>query len=292
MKIRKYYLHILSFIVFLFLMILSINSSIKDHNKILNNINEYYNNNCIIDIKNQSACDTMKETLENKYSFFVLYSQTLVDDHFPNGFTLILFTIIPSCYFITKYLKSKVLLNENNRNNYNKNINNVFRVSYLSFLIIPSILLFTILFYIFYTKRVELLSYELSLVPWEHTSNIFMFILMYITNNLLTTLIYVNISLIISRKYHNYFVSLILTFLSILGIELFLEVILDGIISGIMFKSGFGIIFNIINSVPFNDSYGIYYPTLFTFVVLIITCVIVHYSYKNKEKLIIDIEKN
>lgn len=292
MKIKNYYLHILSFIVFLFFMILSINSTIKQNNKILNNINEYYNNNCIIDIKNQDACDINKETLENKYSAFVLYGQTLFNDHFPNGFTLILFTIIPSCYFITKYLKNKVLLNENNRNNYNKNIYNVFKVSYLASLIIPIILLFTILFYIFYSKRVELLSYELSLVPWEHTSNIFMFILMYIINNLLTTLIYVNISLIISRKHHNYFISLILTFLSILGIELFLEVVLDGIVSGIMFKSNIGIIFNIMNSVPFNDSCGIYYPTLFTFVVFIITCVILYYSYKNKEKLIIDIEKN
>lgn len=152
--------------------------------------------------------------------------------------------------------------------------------------------MFTILFYIFYSKRVELLSYELSLVPWEHTSNIFMFILIYILNNLFTTLIYVNISLIVSRKYHNYFVSLILTFLSILGIQLFLEVVLNGLISGIMFKSDIGIIFNIINSVPFNDSCGIYYPILFTFIVLIITQVILHYSYKNKEKLIIDIEKN
>lgn len=289
---KKYYLHIISFIIFLFLMILSINSSIKEHNKILNNINEYYNNNCIIDIKNQDACNTMKETLENKYSAFVLYSQTLTVDYFPNSFTLILFTIIPSCYFITKYLKNKLLLNENNRNNYNKNIIKVFKVSYLSSLIIPITLLFTIIFYIIYTKRISLLPYELSLIPWEHTNNIFMFILMYITNNLLTTLIYVNISLIISRKQHNYFISLILTFLSILGIELFLEVILDGIISGIISKSGFGIIFNIINSIPFNDSYGIYYPTLFTFIVLIITQVILYYSYKNKEKLIIDIEKN
>lgn len=125
MKIKKYYLHILSFIIFLFLMILSINSTIKEHNKILNNMNEYYNTNCIIDVKNQDACDTMKETIENKYSAFVLYGQTFFNDYFPNSFTLILFTIIPSCYFITKYLKNRVLLNENNRNIYNNNLKKV-----------------------------------------------------------------------------------------------------------------------------------------------------------------------
>ncbi len=292
MRMKKYFLHITSFILFLFLMMLSINSTIKEHNKILNNTNEYYNTNCVIDIKNQDACDNMKEIMENKYSALVLYGQTLTNDYFPNGFTLILFTIIPSCYFITRYLRNKILLNENNRNNYNKNLNKVFKVSYLSSLIIPITLLLTIIFYILYTKRISLLSYELSLVPWEHTGNIFIFILMYIVNNIFTTLIYVNVSLIVSRKHHNYFISLILTFLSILGIELFLEVVLDGMISGIMFKSGFGIIFNIINSVPFNDSYGIYYPTLFTFVVLIITQLVLYFSYKNKEKLIIDIEKN
>lgn len=232
-------------------MILSINSTIKEYNKIINNMNDYYNTNCIIDVKIQDVCDTMKETIENKYSALVLYGQTFFNDYFPNSFTLILFTIIPSCYFITKYLKTRVLLNENNRNIYNNNLKKVFKVSYLSSLIILITLLFTILFYIFYSKRVELLSYELSLVPWEHTGNIFMFILIFILNNLFTTLIYVNISLIVSEKFHNYFASLTLIFLSILGIQLFLEIVLNGLISGIMFKSDIGIIFNIINSVPF-----------------------------------------
>ena len=83
-----------------------------------------------------------------------------------------------------------------------------------------------------------------------------------------------------------------MSFLTIIGIELFLEIVVSGIVFGNIFNVNYGILFNIINAIPFNDSYGIVWPVVFSLGMNMIIMFIIYLVYRNKEKLIIDVEKN
>ena len=105
---------------------------------------------------------------------------------------------------------------------------------------------------------------------------------------------YVNIGLCVARKHHNYFIAIALTLLSIIGIELFLEVGVSVLIFNIILNNhtNVGILFNIINMVAFNDQYGFGTCMIVPSILMIISSIVVFKFYKNKEDLIIDCEKN
>ena len=73
---------------------------------------------------------------------------------------------------------------------------------------------------------------------------------------------------------------------------MFLEIVVNGLIFGLVFKSEVGNIFNIMNLLIFNINYGVSKLLIFTISFFLLTFILVLILYKNKEKLIIDCEKN
>ena len=53
-----------------------------------------------------------------------------------------------------------------------------------------------------------------------------------------------------------------------------------------------GVIFNIMNMITFNDSYGMFFTILVPLILTIISFLVLIKLYKNKENLLIDCEKN
>ena len=291
---KLYWLHILYFILFLAFIVVSVKSVVITQINQLEYLKESYNKHCIdITEEKRNTCEEWKIEIENGgNSGFLLYQETITNKYFPKGIMQVLLILIPSCYFITKYFRERIILYENNRRGYANNLLRVFKNSYILALI-PSILLFfAFLFYYKYIGGFNIMAHEVKSIGWSYITKPWLFILVYLINLILTNLIYINISILISRKYHNYFISVILSFLVIIGLQLFLEIVMDGIICGIILHSEFGIIFNIINAIPFNDSYGLVWPLVFSLSMNLIIIFIIYLVYKNKEKLIIDCEKN
>ena len=120
----------------------------------------------------------------------------------------------------------------------------------------------------------------------------FIFLLLYLINIILYSISFINISLIVARKQHNYIKAIILSYIVYVGIELFFELIVNELILKIVFKAQFGYLFNIMNLFTFNTDYGVFNLLLFSFIFCVFTFIILILKYKNKEKLIIDCEKN
>lgn len=75
-------------------------------------------------------------------------------------------------------------------------------------------------------------------------------------------------------------------------IQLFFELVINNYFLISIFHSEIGYLFNIMNMFIFSDQFGLLYLLLFSFVILVISFICLYFSYKDKEKLVISIEKN
>lgn len=243
----------------------------------------------------EDFCLTILSKKERNLDFFTMLTNVVVFEFNRFYFGIYLLIIIPSLYYICKYFKNKIILNDLTRNNYKQIMTKILKKSYKSALILPTIILIAYTISYLYTKTLNP-EYALlnSTTGWnEYTlTHPALFLVLYLLNMIIHSILYINISLCIARKYHNYFVALILSFLTFIAIEAFLEIVLNVILFITLLHSERGIIFNITNMFSFNDYSGILSPLYVPTTCLIISFLVLYFLYKNKEKLIIDCEKN
>ncbi len=227
--------------------------------------------------------------------FYTMFVNVVTFGYKNIGFVLFLFVSMPSLFYVCKYLKNKQILNEITRNSYKKNIFKIIVQAYKPIFIVPIIILISFIICSFYTKNFDP-TYSLfySSAIWQESTmrNPSLFLLLYFLNTIIHSILYINIGLIIARTKHNYFVAVILSFLAFIGIEAFLEIAINGILFFSILNSEMGALFNIMNVFTFNDTYGIGSSMIVPLCLMIISCLLVYFRYKNKEKLIIDCEKN
>lgn len=238
-------------------------------------------------------CNEIISQKNIKVDFYTVISDVLLYRvHFLNGIAFLLLSI-PTLFYLSKIIRNKYLINYLLRDNYKKFMIFYLKIAYKYIWILPMIASFIFIPCVIIFSENPLYSQTFGTAIW--TSNIvnypFMFIILYFLNIILYSLIFINISLIIVRKCYNYFSSVLLSFLSYLGIELFFEVVVNLLISQLIFKSTWGRMFNIMNLFTFSDQYGTIPLILFTFTMFILSSVGVYFNYKNKEKFIIDCEK-
>ncbi len=207
-----------------------------------------------------------------------------------SSFILIILLIFCNTFYVTKVLKNKVLNNFLQRESYKRCIIKIVKTSYFSAVVLPVTLILE--FLISYLFSGNFLYDNFSFWSETTVANFPIFLIILFTVTILTTLIYSNICLLVSRKKHHFIISGILSFIVIMGIELFLEIVVSGLIFKKLLKTDIGIIFNILNPCSFNDSHGLILPLIFITVMFVITAFMVYIFYKDKEKLIIDCEAN
>ncbi len=243
----------------------------------------------------EAYCNNAINTAHLKLDFYTMFSEITISGFRYIGIIIFLFVITPALYNICKYLKHKRITYDSTRESYKTSIKKLFKESYKSAFILPIIIALAMIFSLMFTKNIDpSFSIYYGSEIWEETTinNFFIFISLYMLNIIIHSILYVNIALCIARKKHNFFIALILTFLSIIAIETILEVLLNGIIFTIILKSDIGIIFNIINSLTFNDTVGIGTCMIIPLILMIISFIVLYIIYNNKEKLIIDCENN
>ena len=196
---------------------------------------------------------------------------------------------------ISSYLKNSMIKNECTRIDYKKIKKKMLKNVYKYSLILPILTLLVFAICLIYTKNINP-EYAIlhSTTGWARSTmqNFCIFTFLYITNIWIHSVLYLNFALCIVRKHHNFFVSLILTFLAIIGVEAILEIVFGGIICKTLLGSDIGIIFNIMNMYAFNDQYGLGVSMIVPLVLTVGSSILVYIKYHNKEKLIIDCESN
>lgn len=288
---------ILSFIIMSIILCYSIVSYNKDFQTVKKAINETINeckvNN--IEEREELCAETLKEAHEVTPDFY--YSIIVISSNM-SFISLAVFIIVTfsTLYCVCNIFKSRNIIYRLTRENYKKFKKRLFIESYKPVLILPIIFAIIIVFSLIYCKGINTNSYfsDILIDNWDKKIiSPYLYIITLIIKPLLISIIYINISLIIARKNHKFYLSVILSYLLFIAIEIFLEGVIGNIIFNNLLKIDSMIIYtNLINIFSLNLSKGyiaIYTPLI---IILIITSIIVYIMYKDKEKLIIDCDKN
>lgn len=263
------------------------NHSIDEYNRVM----EYLDKNSI-----NSPIIPKKPIMYDTYS---LFSYIIVD----SPFAIIMYVmpfIIMLCGIYSFYSKIKTgyFKDECMRRNYKKNlIVNIFD-SWKNAIIIPIFII--VLFAGCYittrsfdiNKTIEF--YDYSLINRQYLDKLPTYFITYTINLIFLAIFYINISIITAKKNSNLFVTLV---------QSYLIFIIVGIITEVVVGKGLEKIFPILKSYNLCNSLSIFnfwvydnvmnlsFMTLFAFLLFFVSTLIVILKYRNKESVIIEIDK-
>lgn len=291
-------IYLISFFILLIVLVNNAYTFIENMQKMEKKNNEsieFCENTNYENTQYEEFCNIVLKSEKTNVDFFTMFTNVVVFGFGKFSFILFLFVSIPSLIYICNYLKNGVIVNDVTRVNYSLIKKKILKKSYCSLSIFPIIILIAFIICALYTKNYNP-SYAIqnSSTTWsEYTLNRpIAFMICYLFNIIIHTILYINIGICIARKHHNYFIAVILSFLTFIGIEAILEIGFNGILCTSILNSEIGIIFNIMNMISFNDSYGMIAPMIVPSIITILTFILIHILYKDKEKLIIDCAQN
>jgi len=240
------------------------------------------------------TCENVMAQIDIKLDFFTALGDFIVYRlNFLNPFAFLI-VVIPSLYYSCTIIKNKLIINSKTRMNYFDFMKLLIKKSYKYIWLLPVIILVLFIFLLLNTTLD--LAYALlnGSAIWGTylLKHPIVFFSLYFINIILYSCSFVNLSLIVARRQPKYILAVIFSFVCYIGIELFLELVVNVIIFQNIFDSEVGYLFNIMNIFTFNDTFGIKKLMTFTIGVFIVSCIGVYISYKNQEKFIIDCEKN
>lgn len=299
-KDKVYIFMIFLFIIFAFSTIIALNKYnnnqdllIQDHKNIIEDCNK--KNEEDFSEEKIKFCNKMIESDLSEYDLNAYdgYEFYIVDylRTYLNEFIIIAVVISGSAYYVTKYLRNRIILSEINRKSYKKIIKHLFFSSWKYSILIPLMLItiFCIINIFIGGSGFKIGLSELTGTIFKN--NLLLYFLVVLIQSFILSLIYVNINLTISRNEHNYILSIIKSYIFVIGLEIFFEVIVSPFLYR-TFKSGAGIYFNIINIYNYtNLEDGL--SSLFVLIgIMLFSFVPLFLKYRDKESLIIASEKN
>lgn len=232
-----------------------------------------------------------EQLLNNNDPYYVEYFQFfgMIDaaSFLPLTCTFIQIILLVICfsYYICHHLKNKVISNYIYRETYPKYKKRLILNTWLPVLIVPILMTVKIIICYIYTGNWD--TYSGNPINGE----VSMYLFTYVALAFLKILTFSNVTLIVSRKQHNFILSAVLSFLAIIAIELSLECVVNPLIHSIT-NSDIGLIFNIIAYGDFADPFGLIPPLIFAVCTAILSFIVVELMYKDGEKLVIDCEAN
>lgn len=294
--IKNNFLLILSFLIlFSFLIKSTYNykEELKSMERSVEKLKKKCNEKELIDENEKEVCKSINEKKDEEKSFFLAFNEIEYFAFNDVSFILFLFIVCPSLFFTSRYMKHRMIVNEATRCNYKTSLFKYFKKAYKPIFIIPVLIIMSFIIAYLFTGNFKVGTEYINSIPWSTNliNKPFIFMALFILNSLILSILYINISLIIVRKNHNFFVALILSFLLFYGYDIFLEIFVGGIIFTSILHSDFGVVSNILNIATFNDVLGTIAPFIIPTISLIISFIILFFMYKDKEKLIIDCEK-
>lgn len=238
-------------------------------------------------------CENLLSKPKYKVDFYSMLTDRLAFLSYLS-FTAILFLLIPSLLHLSKSFKNRIPLNELTRENYRTFLKKTFKKMYQYVWLFPLVAFVLLAICFFFTLNISAKdAVENSLAMWRESTmqHFVFFVLCYILNIFLHSCLYLNIGLIVLRRQHNYFLALLMSFLLFIGLEAFLEIFVNGILFGILFHIPYSLLFNISNMMRFYDGAGVLPLLLINVFWVVLSGVIVYYSYRNQESFIMSLEK-
>jgi len=242
----------------------------------------------------KELCDLIVNQKNIEVDFYTLFSQTLVWKVQYVYYLAFFIVVIPPLLIICKILKNKYIINFTTRESYNVFLKKIFKTAYKYIWVLPLLcLIMMIPLMLNSTLNPEYAIVNHSII-WE--SNIIyhplLFVITYLIYIVILSITFINISLLVARKQQKFIPCILFAYIVYFAIEIFFETVVRVFIFLNIFKSDFGTLFNILNIFSFNDIYGVGALLLLNLSFAIISFILVYLAYRNKEKLLIQCEKN
>lgn len=238
-----------------------------------------------------------EEAIKNKdveLDFYTVFADALTWQVQYIYYFSFLIVVIPTMIKVCKMLKYKHIINSNSRESYHSFLKKLLKTAYQYIWVLALLSLIMMIPIMMNTS----LNPEYAIINshgmWQ--SNIIyhpvLFVISYLINVTLYSMIFVHIALLVARKQQKTIPCIIISYILYLAIEIFLETVVKVIIFQRIFHSEFGMIFNIINVFGMNDLYGVGPLLLVNLCMVLVSFGLVYLAYKDKEKFVIQCEKN
>ena len=239
-------------------------------------------------------CEEVIKNKDVELDFYTVFADALTWQVQYIGYVAFLIVVIPTMIKVCKKLKYKQIINSNSRESYHSFLKKLLKTAYQYIWVLALLSLIMMIPIMMYTS----LNPEYAIIKshgmWQ--SNIIyhpvLFVISYVINVTLYSMIFVHIALLVARKQQKTIPCILFSYVLYLAIEIFLETVVRLIIIRGIFHSEFGMIFNIINVFGMNDLYGVGTLLLLNLCMVLISFALVYLAYKNKEKFVIQCEKN
>ena len=237
------------------------------------------------------------EILKNKdveLDFYTVFADALTWQVQYIYYFAFLIVVVPTMIKVCKILKYKQIINSNSRESYHSFLKKLLKTAYQYIWVLALLSLIMMIPIMMNTS----LNPEYAIINshgmWQ--SNIIyhpvLFVISYLINVTLYSMIFIHIALLVARKQQKTIPCIIISYILYLAIEIVLETVVRLIIIRGVFHSELGMIFNILNVFGMNDLYGVGPLLLINLCMVLVSFGLVYLAYKDKEKLVIQCEKN
>lgn len=239
-------------------------------------------------------CEEILKNKDVELDFYTVFADALTWQVQYIYYFAFLIVVIPTMIKVCKKLKYKQIINSNSRESYHSFLKKLLKTAYQYIWVLALLSLIMMIPIMMYTS----LNPEYAIIKshgmWQ--SNIIyhpvLFVISYVINVTLYSMIFIHIALLVARKQQKTIPCILFSYVLYLAIEIFLETVVKVIIFQRIFHSEFGMILNIINVFGMNDLYGVGTLLLVNLCMVLISFALVYLAYKNKEKFVIQCEKN
>lgn len=246
------------------------------------------------DKKGIDLCKEALETENSEYDFYTVFTDVLVWRVQYIYYLAFLIVVVPTLYKVCKILRNKSIINTSTRESYKSFLKHFFKTAYQYIWILPLLALIMMIPLLITTSLNPEYSILNGTSGWS-SSIVYhpaLFVVSYLVYLMICSIIFVNISLFVARFQQKFIPCVILSYVVYFAIEIFLETVVGIFFFSKILHSGAGILFNILNIFSFHDSYGIPALLLVNIFLAVLSSVFLYLIYRNKEKLVIQCEKN
>ena len=239
-------------------------------------------------------CEEVIKNKDVELDFYTVFADTLTWQVQYINYFAFLIVVVPTMIKVCKKLKYKQIINSNSRESYHSFLKKLLKTAYQYIWVLALLSLIMMIPIMMNTS----LNPEYAIINshgmWQ--SNIIyhpvLFVISYLINVTLYSMIFVHIALLVARKQQKTIPCIIISYILYLAIEIVLETVVRLIIIRGVFHSELGMIFNILNVFGMNDLYGVGPLLLINLCMVLVSFGLVYLAYKNKEKFVIQCEKN
>lgn len=208
-----------------------------------------------------------------------------------------IFIVVPAIFNFHQKLHSGFMEYYLTRESYDKYIKKEFRNSIICSVIFPLIIIIFLVIGCILNGNIDfgsgsfLYGYYPS-PPVKYISIIWIFMLIYILNIWLQSIFYINVGLIISKKHSSFLITVILSFISFIIMNIIFEVFIGNLLlARILNIHNVTDTLNLFNYWIYDGINNLWLSILFSLLLCVGSLVVFYFTYKNKEGVVIEGEK-